>query len=80
MWKHATVYVLCKVVVFFDSIVSPAYPQMRGRTPLHRAVIWDQVEVVELLLKLGANPNAEDHDVRTSWDGSAAEEEHEHSP
>lgn len=37
-------------------------------TPLHLAVIWDQVGAARLLLKAGANMRAFDHYGRTSLD------------
>ena len=45
-----------------------------GETPLMRAVIWGNIEVVKELLKAGANKKLKDNDGDTAYDWTSKEE------
>lgn len=52
----------------------PNVKDSHGWTPLHRAVLWEHIQIVKLLLRSNADPNAADEDgftplhIAAKWD------------
>lgn len=45
-----------------DNGTNPSPVTVNGTTPLHRAATWNVIDVTDVLLRHGADPNAQDYD------------------